>query len=190
MLINQTINHTLKECKKPLLKDKLNLAFPSQQPLHNCLFQGLLLLLPPLLRLNLTDLPQKEALKSPRRTLLAFRTSKLKITWIILNTGITCYLCGPHITDYRRLLQYSNKASGINLLIFLSVMKFVKSNPFLTLLLGDTASCMWAHCAACSTTLTISCATEWLKKNKWEKCRSSISSTNTVTHFFGAEGCQ
>jgi len=34
----------------------------------------------------------------------------------------TCYLCGPHIMDSRRLLRYSNKASGIanytNLLVF------------------------------------------------------------------------
>lgn len=95
---------------------------------------------------------------------------------------------GLHIMDSRRLLWYSNKVSGvasyINLLVFLmSGMKFVKSNPFPTPLLGNTASCTWAHCVACNTrALTLSCATEWLKKNKREKCRSRISPNMTNSH--------
>jgi hypothetical protein len=78
LLNNQSINHTQKEGRKALLKDTLNLAFLSQQPLHNCLFQGLLLLLPPILRLNLTDLPWKGALKSPKELVYAISY------WIIL----------------------------------------------------------------------------------------------------------
>jgi len=48
--------------------------------------------------------------------------------------------------DSRILLCHSNKVSGIanyiNLLVFfMSVMKFVKSNPFPTPLLGNTVRC-------------------------------------------------